>query len=57
MLYNGACLYSQLGETRKAIATLREAIAAGVTNLGWMKNDPDLAPLREDPEFLQLAQG
>jgi TolB-like protein/Flp pilus assembly protein TadD len=56
MLYNGACLYSQLGETKKAIATLREAIGAGVTNLGWMKNDPDLAPLRDDPEFQELAR-
>lgn len=38
MLYNGACLYAQLGEKRRAIATLREAIAAGVENYGWMKN-------------------
>jgi len=40
MLYNGACLYSRLGETRRAIDTLRQAVAAGVTNFGWMKHDP-----------------
>lgn len=57
MLYNGACLYSQLGETRKAVATLRQAIAAGVENYGWMKNDTDLDPLREDPEFKELMEG
>ena len=57
MIYNGACLYAQLGDTRKAIDTLREAIAAGVVNFAWMKHDPDLDPLRNDPEFLELVKG
>jgi adenylate cyclase len=57
MLYNGACLYSQLGEKRRAIDTLREAIKAGVENFGWIKNDTDLAALRDDPEFLELVEG
>jgi Flp pilus assembly protein TadD len=57
MLYNGACLYAQLGETRRAIDTLRKAIAAGVQNYGWMKNDTDLDPLRGDPEFQELLEG
>jgi adenylate cyclase len=57
MLYNGACLYSQLGETRRAIDTLRQAIAGGTENYGWMRQDPDLAPLRDDPEFMELIEG
>jgi len=57
MLYNGACLYSRLGETRRAVDTLRQAIAAGVTNFGWMKNDPDFDPIRDDPEFQALMAG
>ncbi len=57
MLYNGACLYSQLGETRRAIATLQEAVAAGYWNFGWMQHDPDLDPLRDDPEFAALMKG
>ena len=56
MLYNGACLYARLGDTRRAVATLREAIAAGVTNYGWMKHDPDLDPIRNDPEFISLFE-
>jgi len=56
MIYNGACLYAQLGETRRAVATLREAVAAGVVNFSWMKHDPDLDPLRNDPEFLELVK-
>jgi len=55
MLYNGACLYAQLGETRKAVDTLREAIAGGTDIPGWMKNDPDLDSLRDDPEFIELT--
>ena len=56
MLYNGACLYAQLGEKKKAVATLRDAIAAGVTNFQWMMNDPDLYSLHDDPEFMELAK-
>lgn len=57
MLYNGACLYSRLGETQRAIDTLCQAIAAGVTNFGWMKHDPDFDPIRNEPGFLELMQG
>jgi tetratricopeptide (TPR) repeat protein len=56
MLYNCACLYAQLGEKKKAIDTLRAAIAAGVTNFQWMIRDPDLASLHDDPEFIELSK-
>jgi tetratricopeptide (TPR) repeat protein len=55
MLYNAACLYARLGETRRAVDTLRLAIDAGVRNFAWMKNDPDLDSLRDDPEFAALT--
>jgi TolB-like protein/tetratricopeptide (TPR) repeat protein len=57
MLYNAACLYARLGETRRAVDTLRQAIEAGVRNFAWMKNDPDLDSLRDDPEFQALTAG
>ncbi len=56
MLYNCACLYAQLGEKQKAIATLKDAIAAGVTNFQWMIRDPDLISLHDDPEFIELSK-
>lgn len=56
MLYNAACLYSRLGEKRRAVDTLREAVGAGVRNFEWMKHDPDLNSLRDDPEFLELTK-
>lgn len=57
MLYNGACLYSQLGEKARAIAALQEAVEAGYWNFGWMQHDPDLDPLRGEPEFVELIKG
>jgi tetratricopeptide (TPR) repeat protein len=57
MLYNCACLYAQLGEKKRAVATLRDAIAAGVTNFQWMIRDPDLNCLHDDPEFMELSKG
>ena len=56
MFYNCACLYARLGETRRAVDTLRQAINAGVRNFAWMKVDPDLDSLRGDPEFLELTE-
>ena len=37
-----------------ALATLREAIAAGWKGFAHMQTDPDLAPLRDLPEFKAL---
>ena len=57
MLYNAACMYVSLGEIARGIEALHQAIEAGYTNLGWMRNDPDLMPLRGSPEFEQMLQG
>lgn len=54
MLYNCACCYSRLGEPDRAIATLRQAIDAGYANFAWVKQDPDMNPLRENPQFQAL---
>jgi adenylate cyclase len=57
MLYNCACLYARLGEVARAVETLRQAIAGGYENFGWMKHDPDLDPLRSEPDFVALLAG
>jgi TolB-like protein/Flp pilus assembly protein TadD len=57
MLYNCTCLYSRLGEIARAIEALRQAIAAGYANFGWVKQDPDVNPLRNNPEFQALIAG
>jgi adenylate cyclase len=54
MLYNCTCFYSLLGEVDRAIETLRQAVAAGYANFAWIKQDPDLNPLRDHTEFRAL---
>jgi adenylate cyclase len=57
MLYNCTCLYARLGEIGQAIDTLRRAIEAGYVNFAWIKQDPDMNPLRENAEFQTLIAG
>ncbi len=57
MLYNCTCLYSRLGEPQQALETLRQAIAVGYANFPWIKQDPDMIPLRDNPEFQALIAG
>jgi len=54
MLYNAACMYVTLGEKSRALEALRQAVDAGYTNVGWIRSDPDMVPLRDDPEFIAL---
>jgi len=56
MLYNGGCLYARLGDPARAVAALKQAIAAGVVNYGWMEQDPDLDSIRDEPEFKALME-
>ena len=56
MLYNAACLYARLGETRRAIATLRHAIDAGVQQFRVDEATTRTSTaLRDDPEFIELT--
>jgi adenylate cyclase len=57
ILYNCACLYARLGESQRAITALRQGIANGYEDFGWMRNDPDLAALRGNPDFVALTGG
>jgi TolB-like protein/Flp pilus assembly protein TadD len=57
MLYNIACVYSRLGEPRRAIEALRQAIAAGYENFPWLRNDPDLDALRDEADYKALMTG
>jgi adenylate cyclase len=57
MTYNCACLYARLGESARAIATLRDARAKGYLNDGWVRHDPDLNVLRDHPDFISFMSG
>jgi TolB-like protein len=56
MLYNGACLFAQLGDIPGSIKALKDAIAAGHENFDWVKRDSDLDPIRSDPEYIELMK-
>ena len=56
VLYNVACVYSQLGEVERAIDCLEQSITSGMGQREWIENDPDLDPVREHPRFVTLKQ-
>ncbi|HTY09559.1 MAG TPA: protein kinase [Bacteroidota bacterium] len=54
--YNCACTYAVLGDTKEALACLTNAIRSGYKNMKeWVKADPDLVSLRNDPEYTALV--
>ena len=52
--YALAIAYVELGEKDKALAALEEVYAAHSNFLGYLKIDPQLNPLRDDPRFTAL---
>ena len=54
VLYNAACAFCKLGRKEKAMDALSKAWRAGFKDADWARRDPDLAMLRDLPEFDQL---
>jgi serine/threonine protein kinase/Tfp pilus assembly protein PilF len=54
VLYNAACTFCLMKKKPEAMDALRKAWTAGWTDPNWVRNDPDLAPLHDDPEFHRL---
>jgi adenylate cyclase len=54
-LYNVACAYAQAGEMEKAVEMLKRATALLEDFIrDWPARDPDLAALRDHPEFRRM---
>jgi adenylate cyclase len=53
-LYNVACAYALAGLPDQALDTLEQTLGKAFTNLDWIMNDPDWAPLRDHPRYLAL---
>jgi quercetin dioxygenase-like cupin family protein len=51
LLFNLACFEARLGRLDEAAAHLQEAVDARPEMREWAAEDPDLAPLRERPDF------
>ena len=54
VLYNLACVFSQLSRKDDAMNALRRAYELGFRDPAWARRDPDLALLHGDPEFERL---
>ncbi|MEP6913525.1 MAG: FlgO family outer membrane protein [bacterium] len=48
--------FAELGEKDKAFATLNEAIETKDQHTAWMKVDPYMDPLRDDPRFREVLK-
>jgi TolB-like protein/Flp pilus assembly protein TadD len=54
IMYNVACLFSNLRKKPEAMRALRKAWEGGFTDPQWARQDPDLLPLHDEPEFDKL---
>lgn len=54
VLYNAACALAMMNRKAEALDTLRKAWEAGFHDASWVRRDPDLAILHEEPEFERL---
>jgi len=56
LFFSLACARSRLGQTRKAVDALREALKLGLERPERLSSEPDLATLRGEPEFAAWTQ-
>ena len=54
ILYNAACTFCSLNQKIEAMDALTKAWRAGFKDVDWVRGDPDLALLHDEPEFERL---
>lgn len=54
--YNVACVCAIDGRPEEALTWLQKAIECGFSNLRQLKEDPDLAVLRQQPAYIEMLQ-
>ena len=54
--YNVACCYTMLGDTEEALDLLELAVDMGFGYKQWLKNDPSLKPLQDEPRLKALLE-
>ncbi|MBI3005490.1 MAG: protein kinase [Ignavibacteriales bacterium] len=57
MFYNVACFYANVGDKSLALQSLKNAITSGYGFFEWIKRDPDLDSLRNEPEYIEMMKG
>lgn len=56
MLYNVACVYARLNESKFAVEALGRSIDAGNEMYDWIKRDTDLDNIRKEPSYIELMK-
>ncbi|MCE2613192.1 hypothetical protein LVD13_09435 [Flavobacteriaceae bacterium D16] len=56
IVYNAACFYALIGDYDASIENLKRAIDNGFGNYEYIRHDPDLYCLKNEPEFIALIQ-
>ena len=56
VLYNVACNFATLGEVEESLDYLEQAVEHGTVSSDWMRNDEDLAALRDNPRYAALLR-
>ena len=54
ILYNAACTFCLMNQKGEALEALTKAWRAGFRDTDWVRRDPDLAILQDEPEFVKL---
>jgi beta-lactamase regulating signal transducer with metallopeptidase domain/tetratricopeptide (TPR) repeat protein len=54
-LYNAACSWALLGDARRSVAALDQAINQGWDDFDHIADDSDFDPIRNDPAFIRLV--
>ena len=54
VLYNAACVFCMLNKKPEALSAIAKAWNSGFKDADWARRDPDLAPIRDEPEFQKL---
>ncbi|MBI3364625.1 MAG: protein kinase [Ignavibacteriae bacterium] len=57
MFYNAACFYANVGDKSLALQSLKNAVFAGYEFYEWIKRDPDLDSIRNEPDYIGLMKG
>jgi serine/threonine protein kinase/Flp pilus assembly protein TadD len=57
MMYNAACFYARINEKNFAADSLKNSILAGLEDYEWIKRDPDLDNIREEPGYIEIMKG
>ena len=55
--YNAACSYARVGQKERALELLAKAVQTGmIQDRSSMRRDPDLASIRDEPEYRVLLE-